>query len=231
MKDGCLKPDEIAIAQLAPADDPRRRHLESCSRCGALAASLDLFRREKDLPDGADLEDADRRLADFLEREIVREPQKKSVPGMSLERKHRRRSSMPMVWAAAAVLAVAVGLPLFFSGDTEPPGDILLRDGSGFGPAGWSIHEPVVLADGGMRLAWDAVEGATGYDIQLLDGRQQEAGTLDAGSATELLVTDDVSGLLAGRSRPWYFRVVARDADGELMRSLPRLLPATGTSP
>lgn len=230
MKDGCLKPEEIAGAQLAAADDPRRLHLESCSRCGALAASLDLFRSGDDLPDVADMADAERRLADFLEREVEREverePERQPSSRMGLSRKHRRRSYAPVLWAAAAVLAVAVGLPFFIGGDAEQPGGILLRDGGDFSPANWSIHEPEMLTDGGTLLTWDPVDGATGYRILLLDGRQQEAGTLDAGAMTELVLAANGSGLLVDRPRPWYFRVVARDRTGELMRSLPRLLPA-----
>ena len=107
MKDGCLKPEEIAAALAAGEDDPQRRHLEQCPWCQALGASLDLFRRGGGLPAGADLGDAEDRLGEFLEREIVEEEEPGKVVALPNERIGRGRRTGPVLWATAAVLISA----------------------------------------------------------------------------------------------------------------------------
>lgn len=224
MKDGCLKPEEIAIAWHQGGDGPQSRHLEQCSWCQALAKSLDLFRRDGGLPAGADLQDAEQRLEDFLQREIVggMEPQDE-VPLKVARSGHRR--SRPVLWATAAVLILAVSLPAFLDRGTDLSRETVLRSEIANDHIALRLATPQVQANGEILLNWMPLEAATAYDVLLLDGEQREAGRIDAGPETSRQLTSSEVGLLESRPKPWFVLIVARSEADEISRSLPRLLP------
>ena len=236
MKDRCLNLEEIALAAEADAGDDLRRHLDRCGRCQALAASLDLFRRDGELPAGADpadLADADDRLADFLEREVAAPAAPAAPVKLDFQRTRRsRKSTGPLLWAAAAVLAFAVGIPVLIQQGPAPEEKIRLRADQGASRSTWEVFEPARLDDGTVRVGWAALESVTRYEIVLLDGRQTEAGRIAAGAGAALVLTSEDLAPLRDRPRPWYVRIEAFDGGDLRLRSLPRILseptPPTG---
>ena len=69
MKGECVRIEHMADIELLPADDPRRRHVESCPRCRAVYAAY----RDFMAPAAADAgpEQARARLEAALEREMT----------------------------------------------------------------------------------------------------------------------------------------------------------------
>ena len=229
MKDGCLTPEEMAIALGAPEDDPHRRHLEECTWCQGLAASVDLFQRDEGLPAGADLAEAEDRLEDFLQREILGEGRSsRVVPLAAAPRKKSRRWSGPAAWAAAAVLVATVGLTTVVNRRSEDVGQGILRSGGTDSHFTLLVEAVEGAPEAGVRLAWSGVDGAVRYDVVLLDGHQGEAGRLAAGAETTLTIDRETLTGLRSRPAPWFVRVEARGEDDILARSLPRIISMEG---
>ena len=98
--DRCFDTREIPTLTGLAADDPRRRHLEACPRCRALAQAYAEFLDPGDTSDLEDLSALDAELARRLDKTIAESP-------VLVIRRRRRRTWM----AAAAVLAAcALGL-------------------------------------------------------------------------------------------------------------------------
>jgi hypothetical protein len=227
MKDGCLTPEELALALGTPGNDPKRRHLEECEWCQGLAASLDLFQRDGGLPAGADIDDAEDHLGDFLQREIMGDDRPaRVVPLTGTPRKTPRRWAGPAVWAAAAVLVVAVGLTTVLDRESEEAGIGILRGGEAGARDALRLHEVQVTPEGGLRLTWSSFEEATGYAVLLMDGEQREAGRVEAGRDTVLTLDRATLEGLASHPSPWFIRVEARGEDDILARSMPRIVPS-----
>lgn len=218
----CLDPERLAAALRAPADDPDRRHLESCAWCRALAASRDLFDDLGDLPPGTDVEAADRRLAALLATEVAGRPAARArrFGGPPPRLLFGRRSAL----AAAAVLLAALGLWLARDAGEPRPGAIKLRDDAGGAPQ-LALAAPRAVAGGGVELAWSTALRGASFEVVVTTADQTVVATLAAGAGRSRLLTADE---LAGPRRmpePLFVEVVARVDGDEAARSLPRLLP------
>lgn len=219
MKDRCLTLPEALAAQYGPPDDPRREHLRTCVSCQALLRAHALFREPRDLPAGADPEDAGIRLDDFLEREIAgRRP-----------RSRHRLLGWPLALAAAVVLAVGLS-SLRSLHEATPP--VVIPRGEAAGDSVLHLAPPRAEA-GGVRLTWTGPGGsslagggpAPRYRVRILDARHSPIAELDAGRDTTILV--DPAALAAGReiSPPLLARIIELRGDRVVGRSVPRALP------
>jgi hypothetical protein len=227
MKDRCLTPEEIIETLHAGPEDARRRHLETCGWCQGLRASLELFDDTGALPPGADPTDAELRLGAFLEHEVAREdgetpPQRGTPIGRG---RVWWRGRTTAVLAAAAVLVIAVGLHLVTrtaDGDGLP---IKLRGRETGSRQTIRLAVPELRTDGSVYLAWNSVDGASAYEVQLLDGDQALVEVLPVGLATDRRLRAAELASLQGRPRPHFVRIVALGEGDPIARSLPRVLP------
>jgi hypothetical protein len=229
MTERCLGPGEIAAARDAGPDDPRRRHLDGCPWCQALAASRDLFDETEDLPAGADPEGADARLAAFLDRDIAGRPSdgagaSAEPPAGPRPRHGWRRHALPVSLAAAAVLAVVVGIQVARDLAAPPARSINLRAAPG-GESAPVLATPRPVADGGLVLSWSAGPADARYAVEVVTGRRTVALRLDAGAGTSLALSADRLARLRAEPPPLFAVVVASVGGDEVARSLPRLLP------
>jgi len=210
MSDICLKPEELANFT---AEDPRWAHVDDCARCQALLRSYASFVDPVDIPSGADLEDADLRLAAALDREIGMGGSDGEVlrPASTFWNPFRVRT----LTAAAAVVIVAVGLSLVRPGsEVISPGELVLR---GIGaPSAPFRCQMEMLDDGGFRVSWPGIAEATGYRLVVFGEDLEELTGFDVGMKTtfEIQVPKGAAfcrvialrdGDELGRSDPAYF--------------------------
>jgi hypothetical protein len=210
---------EALEAQYGSPGDPRREHLRTCPSCQALLRAHALFLDPRDLPAAADPEDADRRLDDFLAREISgRRP-----------RSRHHLLSWPLALAAAVVFAV--GLSFLWSPHEATPPVVIPRGETGVDSL---LHlAPPRREAGGVRLTWTGLsEGsltsggpAPDYRVRILDARHTLVTELDAGSDTTMLV--DATALSGGQEilLPLLARIVELQDGRVVSRSAPRTLP------
>ncbi len=206
MNDQCLTPEELVDIS---TEDPRRTHVDDCPRCQAVMKSFAAFMEPVDIPESADLADAQARLSAALAGEIGGDGPVDRVlrPASSFWNPFRVR----MIAAAAAVVIVAVGLSVTRFGPETPPQEPVLR-GAGDVVAPFRC-EVLGLGDGGFRLSWPVVEGAVTYRVVVYRADLKELMDHDAGGATSLDLRP-----LGGAA---FCRVIAlRDGD-EVARSDP----------
>jgi hypothetical protein len=144
--------------------------------------SFAAFMDPADIPESADLADAQVRLSAALAGEIGGDGPVDQVlrPASSFWNPFRVR----MIAAAAAVVIVAVGLSVTRFGPEIPPQEPVLR---GAGDVAAPFRCIVVgLEDGGYRLSWPAVEEAATYRVVIYGADLEELMDHDAGSATSL---------------------------------------------
>jgi hypothetical protein len=161
MTKNCLSVQEIARLATADATDPGRRHMDACARCSALAMAYDEFMRATPA-DGANVDDANRRLAAFIAARIENHPVTaagtRRVPRRRFEFSSRRNLAFA---AAAAVLVIAAVTVMRGQFAPEP---MVLR-----GPAdGNQLATYTVTVGGSIPLIWAPVEGADAYRITIL---------------------------------------------------------------
>lgn len=231
MSDDCFSIEELGdIAGLHPRD-PRYAHVEACAKCRALLASLREFREPSEIPQGANLEDAERRLTGALERELSRE----ASSGESLDVRQRepqpesplaqllgwlwRPSLRPaLAVGAAAILLVIVVNVLDFGGG---PDRIVPRQDVGGQEAVLSLNPPQHLDDGRIRLSWEAAERADAYRVLLFDTELNEVTRLEAGSATSFVMEAVEIRNLAGAEGQLLWQVIALSGGDQILRSSP----------
>jgi hypothetical protein len=220
MKDGCLTPEELALAQGSEPNEAQRRHIEECHRCRALTSSYELFLQDGGLPEGADAESAAKLLGDFLEREIATDQEKVGI----LPRRSRGFRPGPAILAAAAVLVAVVGWSVAQQRGGGDPSVVILRNEAA--AYALQLETPEIQDDNRFLFRWNAVKNADLYDLVILDGQQAEALRVGAGTENSYLADPEAFEVLKDRPTPWFVRVVALLEGDEIERSLPRLLPA-----
>lgn len=236
MKQSCFRIEELGeIARLDP-NDPRLEHLKECAHCRALLASCREFHEPKELPEGLDIEDAERRLAVTFDRAIqgreggrevvgawedASRPQSPRGSSLSCFLRNLWRPALRPAWgvgAAVAIIFLAVHLIDFRDGASDRIVPRIEQD-----PARleFILHEPQPLEGGEVRLAWQPVEDADAYRVLFFDADLDELARLDTGSAsTVALRPEDVGGLpVSGTKILW--QVVALRSGDELTRSHP----------
>ena len=211
MSDACIDFERIPGVLDLPFDDPRRRHVETCPRCGAILASYRAFIREEFVA-GYDPDDAHERLTAFVRSEIGTPREKtgsraaESAPGRGglLSRIMGIFPRRP-AWAAALLVVVAA-LGIWWRPWT--PDRIALRGTQREGASQpLTLSAPQRLPEGSIRLEWTPMTGADTYQVRLYDKGLKEIARLDPTSETGLII--DRSALLAATPDQLIWRVFA----------------------
>jgi len=164
-----------------------------------------------DVPVGADVEDADSRLAAVLDREIgpIGSDGEVVRPASTFWNPFRVRT----LAAAAAVVIVAVGLSLFRPGsEVISPQEPVLR-GIGAATVAPFRCQMALLEEGGFRVSWSGIAEATGYRVVAYGVDLVELAGFDVGLKTTF-------GLQPPQGAAFCRVIALRDGD-ELGRSDP----------
>jgi hypothetical protein len=161
MNTRCPDIEEIARLLLGAAGDDTRRHVDACARCSALALQYAAFLRAAPA-EGADVADAEQRLAAFIADRIEAAPssarEKRPVPRRWFDLAPRRGFML-----AAAAVAVVVTALVVMRGAFAPD-DMILRGSA----VGTQLPTYTVAANGSIPLVWEPVVGADSYRITIL---------------------------------------------------------------
>lgn len=235
----CIDESRIDAVLRSSEDSAERRHAKDCPRCHALLDSYFEFMMEPASRDAAFQADAD--LAGARERlqRFARERLPLTEPTLSATDTPRRatvsassaRSApegffdrflslfrSPVRLAALAACAVLVFAILRVGGP----------DDGVRGPDDRDPHEtrlevrPARLVQAGVEFAWTPWEGATGYDLILIDRQLQVVRRIDTGGETKYILSG-ADRAAAGHADYW--QVSARGASGSLMTSRLEELP------
>jgi hypothetical protein len=181
-----LSPEELADVVSSGPDDPRRRHAQSCTRCGALLLSYQSF-MEPEPNDAAGLDEARATLG-----RTVREFEGGRPLGTNTSPRIRWWSPpvrMALAFAAAVVVVAGVmvatrpGMQRGPSGVLRGPGRDSPEPGGLLG-----VTPARVVAGRGVELAWRRSANAETYVVRLLDPSLNELRRFPAGAETSLVV-------------------------------------------
>lgn len=175
----CIPLEELAAVAELPASDPRRAHVATCPRCGALLGAYARF-----MEPGADAEaphvaTADARLSEFLERTIRAAPAPVVMP---MARPAAPRSPWWATLLAPAlrpalgfvVAAIVVGGVVLWPRHAEHGPSQVLRGGSDDANAPLLRVRSAGLDVDGLHVAWSAVSGADEYEVRVYSDRLEE---------------------------------------------------------
>ncbi len=205
---------EIEQVLRLPADDPRRRHLETCPKCRSALALFLAFDDPGPVPAGAKPREARRRLAGIVERELGTAPPKRIVLG------GRHWFSSGWAFATAATLLVGAGIAWFALRPPAPvPGGNAWRGATTAAPA---LEEAAVAPDGRLVLRWRSVPGADAYEVRVYSGALREVWRATVSDTSASLAP---AGLPGGPGSVAWWRVSALRAGRELARSRTGAIP------
>lgn len=202
---GCVPVDEMGTVLERDRDDARRRHVESCPRCRALARELTSFLEEPPLS-AADA-GVVASLEQSLQEEII-------APG-----RESRSWWRPAIAAAAALIAFVVAVPLL---NRETEEGTVLR-GATDDAASTFDGQPAasVRGAGGDRIIefrWSAQVGAEAYRVEVYDAGLSSLATIEAGTSTTVSWPEPGAALPADTA-PATWRVVGLRHGDAVLRS------------
>lgn len=176
MADTCPPVDVLVDLLDLPADDRRRRHLDTCPRCRARLLDYEDF-----VAGGEPLSDSE--LAQALVRldASLREAAGDPGPTPALPRREARAG---LALAALLLLAVAVAPLLRDAFDRGASGELRLR-GQG-APSALELQPARWTADGALVLSWAPLSGADAYAVRLLGAGLNPLDTREVGAETSL---------------------------------------------
>ncbi len=207
----CLEVADLAEALAAPPDDPRRRHIEQCPRCGALARQYRDFMGES--RPNARLEPAevarlDQAMARARQRTaIVRKP---SAAG--------RTRWWVAVPAVAAVLAIMILVP---ARRTPGPDPTVMR-GRVEPDTVLTVNPARINEQGNIVLGWLATAAADSFVVEILAADLTVLATVSAGPGTDLELPPDSAS--APRTRQ-FWRIIGFKEQDPVVRSGLREFP------
>lgn len=208
----CLTIEEIARLATADANDPGRRHLDSCARCAALEVQYAEFLRAEPAA-GADVRDAGLRLSAFIDERIERGP----VVAAATRRPPRRWfdfSSPRSTLVLAASAAVVVVLALTVARRDLAPDDMILR-----GSAQENQLPAYTVAErGSIPLIWAPIDGADSYRIAILGEDLVEVMRIGPVGENSFVFAPAEHSLPAGR---YFWEIVALGDGDELATAGP----------
>jgi hypothetical protein len=186
MSDRRIGPDDLGEFEGLPPDDPKLAELEGQPRVRAQLRAYRDFMQPSDLPDRAEMAEAEDRLKDALERELgvslsgrptgaASERAVAAAPGRGpglFERLLGPR--LRPVFAALAIVVVAGGAWLWNASRREA-GEPVMRGGSPPAQGELQVESlPQELADGTLRLRWTPSTEATHYTVVFLSPALEE---------------------------------------------------------
>lgn len=183
----CLAADRIAEAAGLPPDHPVSKHVRDCPRCSALLLEYHDFVAATDVPAGADVEDASRRLSAGI-ASLVR-PQEAAVPRRVRTASFGSRLAKwwagPARWPALATAALAVVAAGWWAMRAPAPQEDVWRGGDRVPTLEWRA---VAVGNEALVLHWSGVPGASLYGVTLLGPALEPR--------AELPLTSDTTALL-----------------------------------
>ncbi|MCK4413750.1 MAG: hypothetical protein KAY32_09415 [Candidatus Eisenbacteria sp.] len=198
MRKGCLSIEELAAAASWAPGDPRRRHLDGCTRCQSLLLCLDGFLSPADTPPGSDPVAArDCLVTDFRDEKPIGIPTRRHMPGTPQrdgKRGHARglllsllRPAWRPILALAVLLVVVIELPRMLERPAERA-RIVLRDGGDQPDARTIRTRPPFSGDEAgsstVILSWHPVAGIESYRVAFFNTDFQEIAWRQAGADT-----------------------------------------------
>ena len=182
MTDQCLDPGEIGEIAGLPADDPRRRHLDTCPHCRGLARALDIFLEPGNTSDLGDVAGADAELQARLAT---------AIPGRSTGTNPSTSRRWPMLAMAAVLALCALGLTateiLRQRDSALPQLDRRQRGDSR------DTRLIVVRTTNGLHIAWPGIPAADEVVYVFLSDDMDELGRHVAPGVLQLAVGDQLS--------------------------------------
>jgi hypothetical protein len=202
--DRCIPLEALGTLEALSPDDPIRRHAHTCPRCSAALTAYREFLRAGS-PRGADVADADRRLASFISERVE-----------GVEKLHRARFRMPTFRWAVAAAVIVVGATIIAK-QMDSSHRVVLR---GEPRVELRVLAPRTLADGAVEFGWSAVPDADQYQVVLLRKDLTEVARMVP--TTELRATLDLSSLPSDAVR---WQVSALREGAIIVESTPQELP------
>jgi len=223
--DRCLSVEELDGVLGLDSAHPRRRHLESCPRCGARLLVYREFIEDLSPAPGSDTRDAAVRLRQAFDEELGRGPIREGAGARpaSLRAGWFRSLTMKPAWALGVVLLVAGA---YYAGlhyrstreasdllrSTPPPGAV---------PDGGRIEllAPRIVPGGEIEMRWNAVPNADSYRVRLIGADLADLAHFEPVPDTWLSLRPDQipRNLSSGEVIGW--EVVALRAGQEIARS------------
>ena len=210
----CVDIEQLGGVLELPANDPRRRHVETCPRCSALAVSYREFVNAEPVPPGSDPEAAAAHLRGVLREEIE---------GTLASRAKARPSffSLRPAWAMLAFVLVVGSVVLIRMGPEGPQEQVLRGGATGEDPL--SLAAPEFLGDGSVQLSWLPFDEADQYIVVIYEPDLTELTRTDPVTDPEItLHSRDLAGVTSGSAVIW--RVVALQGGDEIEFSAPGTL-------
>ena len=229
----CIAEEALGDVLALPPSDPRRRHVDECPRCRALAVSYREF-LEPSTEEVASFGTAeDRQLTEFRER-LTGVATATASPPPATVRDTKARAAVPAapprswnewlfgpalrpVWAIAAIV-IAFGVMKF--APKSPPGSVTAPTLRGGASHELATATPSYAAHG-VTLVWSANPEADHYQLRFFSTALAEIGRRDLARDTSVtLAAGDLPGAYAaGETILW--RVVAMKGGDELESSAP----------
>jgi hypothetical protein len=225
MSSACIEPADYESVARLPGDDPRRRHLEECPRCGAVWKAYRSFLEDREPLDGERPDEANATLGRIIEQQFgvtgIAPGTDPSSPGATEPRPARRpahrffrspwRIGALILAPAAAVLAAV----LLFSHGSRPGAPQAPYRGE-TAPAAFELRPSEVLPDGRIHLSWTPLDGADAYEVRIYDRRLGVLLKQAAGAQTALDLAPATLGPVAAPGAHFAWRVVASRAGEEV---------------
>jgi len=188
MTDQCFELEEAAEILALPDGHPRRRHSEDCPRCHTVLLSYSAF-IDAPIAEESEADDAEARLSVFLESTI--EGTSAEAPGSVrggegiLPRMMRGLFARPVL-AAATLVIVAAGVMWWHPWTQDRP--VLRSTSPGETGRPLGLQPPQTVADGGVRLNWQPMDGADSYQERFYGNDLGEIARLDPVTGTTAVV-------------------------------------------
>ena len=219
MSGQCYEPEEFERLLDLPDDHDDRRHLDNCGVCRAEFDLYQSFMSRKNVPEGADLEDANARLRDFLAKEIGTGAAGAGTSAvLNPGRRWNLRRWRPLL-AAACIACIAIFINQGNDQRTVSPSGIV-RALSGDKPA--LVTGSTATSDG-FLLTWQGPADADSYEVVVLDTAMQEIDRFEADLSGEYLVEQQAKVWLQ-ESGPFLWYLIAKQNGDEIARSKVRTL-------
>ena len=227
----CYGIEELGELLAADAEDPRREHVRTCTRCRNLMESLREFQSPARKLPRTEVDRAEERMARALERAMSGE----TAPaggGRARTGQAARLTGIRMwfdwwrhPWARVAAGAAVGVLIAVFAGQLlegpERPAPGVVRGGREHALA---AQPPSALSQGGLHFAWRAQEGIEAYEVIFYDLHLVELARVDAGSAASLEMSATDLARVAPSGEQVLWQVVGLRSGAEHARSQPDAL-------